>query len=54
MKDRKLLLKEMKATLGGGGTMVEGVLELQGSHSDRILDILKSKGYSGAKVVGGK
>ncbi|KAL7543824.1 hypothetical protein ACHAXR_013217 [Thalassiosira sp. AJA248-18] len=54
MKDRKILLKEMKAKLGGGGTVVEGVLELQGSHTERILDILKSKGYSQAKVVGGK
>ena len=54
MKDRKVLLKEMKAKLGGGGTVVDGVLELQGSHADKILDILKSKGYSQAKVVGGK
>ena len=54
MKDRKVLLKEMKAKLGGGGTVVDGVLELQGSHADKILGILKSKGYSQAKVVGGK
>jgi translation initiation factor 1 (eIF-1/SUI1) len=27
---------------------VEGVLELQGSHSDKILEYLKSKGYSSA------
>lgn len=54
MKDRKVLLKEMKGKLGGGGTMVEGVLELQGSHAETILAILKSKGYLEAKVVGGK
>lgn len=53
-KDRKVMLKEMKSKLGGGGALVEGVLELQGSHSDKILDMLKSKGYSEAKVVGGK
>ena len=53
-KDRKILLKDMKSKLGGGGALVEGVLELQGSHSDKILDILKSKGYSEAKIVGGK
>ena len=52
MKERKILLKEMKAKLGGGGTLVEGVLELQGSHADRIQVFLKSKGYS-AKVIGG-
>lgn len=53
-KDRKALLREMKGKLGGGGALVEGVLELQGSHSDKVLDILRSKGYSGARVVGGK
>jgi translation initiation factor 1 len=51
MSDRKTLLKEMKAKLGGGGTLVDGVLELQGSHADKVLEILKSKGYSQAKVV---
>ena len=51
MKDRKVLLKEMKAKLGGGGTVVDGVLELQGSHTDRVLEMLKKKGYS-AKIVG--
>ena len=52
MKDRKVLLKEMKAKLGGGGTVVDGVLELQGSHADRVLEMLKKKGYSSAKIVG--
>ena len=50
-KERKVLLKEMKSKLGGGGALVEGVLELQGSHSEKILEYLKSKGYSGAKIV---
>jgi translation initiation factor 1 len=52
--DRKALLKEIKSKLGGGGALVDGVMELQGSHSDKVLEILKSKGYSGAKIVGGK
>ena len=52
MKDRKVLLKEMKGKLGGGGTVVDGVLELQGSHSQKVLEVLKSKGYSSAKIVG--
>jgi translation initiation factor 1 len=51
-KERKVLLKEMKSKLGGGGALVLGVLELQGSHSEKILEYLKSKGYSGARVVG--
>lgn len=51
MSDRKVLLKEMKAKLGGGGTLVDGVLELQGSHADKVLDMMKIKGYSMARVV---
>lgn len=51
MKDRKELLKEMKAKLGGGGTLVHGVLELQGSHADKVLEMLQIKGYSKARVV---
>lgn len=54
MKDRKVLLQEMKGKLGGGGALVDGVLEIQGSHADKVLDILKAKGYSQAKIVGGK
>ncbi len=50
-KERKVLLKEMKTMLGGGGALVEGVLELQGSHSDKILEYLKLKGYSSARKV---
>ena len=51
-KERKVLLKEMKTMLGGGGALVEGVLELQGSHSDKILEYLKSKGFVNAKKAG--
>lgn len=54
MEDRKVLLKEMKGKFGGGGALVDGVLEIQGSHADKVLDILKSKGYSQAKIVGKK
>jgi len=54
MKDRKVLLKEMKSKLGGGGTVVDGVLELQGSHTEKVLQMLKKKGYTSAKIVGGK
>lgn len=51
MKDRKILLKEIKGKLGGGGTLVGGVLECQGSHADKIRAILISKGYTQTKVV---
>lgn len=42
----------MKKSLGGGGTLVEGVIELQGSHADKVVQILKKKGYAKAKKIG--
>jgi len=53
MEDRKKLLKALKAKVGGGGTLVEGVLELQGPHCEIAMSFLKSKGYTKAKIVGG-
>jgi len=53
MEDRKKLLKALKAKVGGGGTLVEGVLELQGPHSETAMQFLKSKGYTKTKIVGG-
>eukprot|EP00537_Pseudo-nitzschia_pungens_P010549 CAMPEP_0172387552 /NCGR_PEP_ID=MMETSP1061-20121228/4851_1 /TAXON_ID=37318 /ORGANISM="Pseudo-nitzschia pungens, Strain cf. pungens" /LENGTH=312 /DNA_ID=CAMNT_0013117225 /DNA_START=88 /DNA_END=1026 /DNA_ORIENTATION=+ len=51
--ERKRLLKKLKARVGGGGTLVEGVLELQGSHAETVLSVLVSEGYAKARVVGG-
>lgn len=51
MDDRKKLLKEIKSKVGGGGTLVDGVLELQGDHAEKILQVLQKKNYSKAKIV---
>jgi len=52
MEDRKKLLKEMKRSIGVGGTLVNGVLEIQGPHADKVLVTLKKKGYSKVKKIG--
>ena len=52
MDDRKKLLKEMKRSFGVGGTMVDGVLEIQGAYATRALDVLKKKGYTKARKIG--
>lgn len=52
MDERKKLLKEMKRTIGVGGTLVDGVLEIQGPHSDKVLATLKKKGYAKSKKIG--
>ena len=52
MEDRKKILKEMKRSFGVGGTMVDGVLEIQGAYAARAMQVLKQKGYHRAKKIG--
>lgn len=48
----KALLKEMKGALGAGGTVKNGVIEIQGDHRDKLLVMLAAKGIK-AKAAGG-
>jgi translation initiation factor 1 (eIF-1/SUI1) len=52
MDDRKKLLKEMKSKFGVGGTLVDGVLEIQGSFAVEAVEILKKNGCSQARKIG--
>ena len=47
-----LLSKQLKAACGSGGTVKDGVIEVQGDHADRVLQELKKLGYT-AKKAGG-
>lgn len=51
MDERKKILKDMKKKIGGGGSLIDGIIELQGAHSDVVMKNLKSKGYSQTKKV---
>jgi translation initiation factor 1 len=44
-KDRELLLKELKASLGTGGAVRDTSLEIQGDHRDMIMATLENRGY---------
>ncbi|PIR00118.1 MAG: stress response translation initiation inhibitor YciH [Nitrospinae bacterium CG11_big_fil_rev_8_21_14_0_20_45_15] len=44
--------KKLKAMCGSGGTVKDGVIEIQGDHIERILDYLKEQGLK-AKRSGG-
>jgi translation initiation factor 1 len=46
------ITSEMKRRCGTGGTLKDGVIEIQGDHRDLLIEILKSKGIK-AKRVGG-
>ena len=50
-KDLKSLAKKLKALCGSGGTIKNGIIEIQGDHRRSLQDTL-SKDYS-VKIAGG-
>lgn len=37
--------KQLKAACGSGGTVKDGVIEIQGDHCERVIDRLKQDGW---------
>jgi len=50
--DMKALGKMLKLSCGSGGTVKDGEILVQGDHREKIVNILKTKGYN-AKASGG-
>jgi len=44
--------KELRTSCGSGGTVKDGVIEVQGDHADRIVELLKARGHD-VKRAGG-
>lgn len=38
--------KQLKTACGSGGTVKDGVIEVQGDHCDRVIAVLSARGYS--------
>ena len=38
--------KRLRTACGSGGTVKDGVLEVQGDHCDRVMDCLKKEGWA--------
>ena len=50
--DYKALTKHLKQTCGSGGTIKDGVIEIQGDHRQTIAVALQQLGYK-TKIAGG-
>jgi len=46
------LAKQLKAACGSGGTVKDGVIEIQGEHRDRVVEWLAQQGFK-VKRAGG-
>ena len=50
--DMKALAARLKQVCGSGGTVKDGVIEIQGEHREKIAEELKRLGYK-VKIAGG-
>ena len=50
--DMGSLAKTLKQACGSGGTIKDGIIEIQGEHRDKIAKILRELGYK-TKLAGG-
>lgn len=37
--------KQLKASCGSGGTVKDGMIEVQGDHCERVMEVLRTKGF---------
>ena len=51
-EDMKELATKLKQVCGSGGTVKDGVIEIQGKHREKIAEALKKMGYK-VKIAGG-
>lgn len=50
--DLAALSRQIKQACGSGGTVKDGVIEIQGDHREKIAEVLRKMGYK-VKLAGG-
>ena len=50
--DLKAVAKALKQLCGTGGSVKNGVIEIQGDHRDKLVEALKAKGFQVKKAGG--
>jgi translation initiation factor 1 len=50
--DLKQMASKLKQLCGTGGTVKDGIVEIQGDHRDKLLAFISAQGYK-AKIAGG-
>jgi translation initiation factor 1 len=45
--------KRLRSACGTGGTVKDGVLEVQGDHAERVVELLRAEGLTNVKRAGG-
>jgi translation initiation factor 1 len=47
-----LLGKQLRSAVGSGGTVKDGLIEIQGDHCDRVMEELKKQGHNPKRTGG--
>jgi translation initiation factor 1 len=47
-----LLGKQLRSAVGSGGTVKDGVIEIQGDHCERVMEELKKQGHNPKRTGG--
>jgi translation initiation factor 1 len=45
--------KRLRTACGSGGTVKDGILEVQGDHAERVVELLQGSGVANVKRAGG-